>query len=80
MRLHRTPTTLPALVTVIVAPLTSFPAHDLDANTGRAHRVLQAEKLSGAGWGIRTVHSPEIRSLLLLFAVPILSHNHWVAA
>lgn len=80
MRLHRTPSTLPALLTVIVASLTSFPAHDLGADTGRAPRVLKAEKCSGAGSGIRTGHSREIRSLVLPFAAPLLSPNHLAAA
>jgi len=76
MRLHRTPNTLPALLTAIVASLTSFPAHDLGADTGPAHRVLQAEQFSGAGGGIRSFHSRQIRSPLLPFAASLLSHNY----
>lgn len=80
MRLHPTPNTLPALLTVIVASHTSFPAHDLGIDTGRAHRVLQTEKFSGAGGGIRIFHSREIHGLLLPFAASLLSHNYLAAA
>ena len=80
MRLYRTPNALPALSTVIVASLTSFSAHDLGADTSPASRTLQAEKSSGAGGGICSFHSREIRSLPLPFAARILSHNHLAAA
>jgi hypothetical protein len=64
MLLYRKHNPPPALQTVIVASLTSFPAHDLGADTGRGHRVLPTEKSSGA-----------IRSLQLPFATVPLLHD-----
>lgn len=42
--------------------------------------VPLAEKCSGAGGGIRRLRSREIRSLLLPFAAPLLSHNYLAPA
>jgi hypothetical protein len=80
MRFHRTSNTLPAHLTVTLASHSSFPAHDLAAETGPAQRVLQAENFSGGGSGTRSFPSREVRGLLLPFAVPLLSHNHLAAA
>lgn len=79
MRLHWTPSTRPGLLAVIGESLTPFPGHDLGDTTRRAPLTPLAEKCSGAGGGIRTFHSREIRSLLLPFAAPLLSHNHMAA-
>ena len=75
MLLHRTHNPPPALETVEVASLTSFPAHDLDAGTGWAYRVLAAEKSGWVGRGIRTCHFGEIRSPHLPFATAPLFHG-----
>ena len=80
MQLHRTANTRPALFTVILASPTFFSAHDLGAGTGPVRRLPQAEKLGGASGGIPVFCSHEIRSLLLPFAAPLLSHNHLAAA
>jgi len=80
MRLHRTPNTLPALLTVIVVSLTSFPALDLAAGSGSASRVSPAERSNGASNGSRTSRFPEVRSLHLPFAVPLFSDSHLAAA
>ncbi len=75
MLLYRTHNPPPALQTVIAATPTSFPAHDLGADTGPAHRVLPAEKSSWGGRGIRSFHLPEILSLQLPFATAPLFHS-----
>jgi hypothetical protein len=64
MLLHRTHNPPPALETVEVASLTSFPAHNLGAGTGPACRVLAAEP---SGWAIRSPQLP--------FAIAPLVHS-----
>jgi len=55
MLLHRSHNPPPTLQPVTVATLTSFPAHDLDAGKGWAHRASPAEQF---GWAIRSVPLP----------------------
>ena len=75
MLLHRTDDAPPALETVEVASLTSFPAHDLGAGKGWAHRLLLAEPSGWVATGIRSFHLPEIRSRHLPFATGPLFHS-----
>ena len=76
---HRTTKTLPALLTVIVACHTSFPAHDLGAGFRPAHRVSPAVPSTDAGKNIGTFRIPEVRSLHLPFATAPLLHSIRVA-
>jgi hypothetical protein len=80
MRFQRTLNTPAALTAVIAVSFTSFPGHDLGTETRQAHRVLRAESFGGAGRGIPTFQLGELRSPLLPFAAPLLSHNHLAAA
>ena len=76
MRFHWTLNTPAALTAVIAASVTSFPAHDLGTDTRQAHRVVPAERFGGAGRDMPTFQLGELRSPLLPFAAPLLSHNH----
>jgi hypothetical protein len=74
MLLHWTPDLLPALLTVILASLTSFLAHDLRRRAGQAHRVRHAGKSSRAEWGSRTLDCRKTCSSQLPFASAPLFH------
>lgn len=75
MPLHRTQNAPPALQTVRVPHLTSFPAHSLADGDGVAHVGLPAEPSKLANGGISTSSLREIRTPELPIAAPIPLEN-----
>jgi hypothetical protein len=80
MLLHWTQNPSPALHFVLVARLTSFPAHNLAPDTGRAPPLLPAEKSSWAGTALGASHSREIGAPGWPFAASLPFHNCLAAA
>jgi hypothetical protein len=79
MHLHRTQNSLPALDSVEVRSLSSFPAYNLATHTNANPQAREAEETWGAATVLRRSHAPEIRGLPLPFAAPLLSHTDLAA-